>query len=98
GRQHFSDFHDDFVRKRINDVVQTHAADDAFFHGLDDVLAGFECSHRNTVDRAAVFFGDHNVVGHINQTACQVAGVGGLKRRVGQTFPATVSGDKIFED
>ena len=52
----------------------------------------------HAVDRAAVVLGDDEVVGDVDQAARQVAGVGGLKRRVGQTFAAAVRGDEVFED
>ena len=42
-------------------------------------------------------FSDHQVLGHVNQTTCQVTGVRCLQRRVGQTFTCTVGGNKVLQ-
>ena len=39
----------------------------------------------------------HQVLRHIDQTACQVTGVGGFERRISQTFTRTVGGDEVLQ-
>ena len=41
--------------------------------------------------------GDDDVLGHVHQAARQVAGVGGLERRVGQTLAGAVRRDEVLE-
>ena len=49
-----------------------------------------------TCIRATIYIGDHHVLGNIHKASSQVTGVGGLKRRVGKTFPCTVGGDEVL--
>ena len=45
----------------------------------------------------AVFFVDNYVVGHVDQTAGKITGVGGLKRGIRKTFSGTVGRDEVFQ-
>ena len=47
--------------------------------------------------RAAVVLGDDRVLRHVDETAGQVTGVGGLERRVRQTLTGAVGGDEVLE-
>ena len=48
-------------------------------------------------DGAAVGIRD-DVIGDVYETSSEVAGVGRLKRGVGETFTSAVSGDEVFEN
>ena len=51
----------------------------------------------DAVERAAVVLGDDHVLRHVDQTARQVARVGGLQRRVGQTLAGAVRRDEVLQ-
>ena len=74
-----------------------HAADDALAQRLDDVLAFLERADLEAEDRAAILLGDRHVLRHVHQPARQVAGVGRLERRVGQTLAGAVRRDEVLE-
>ena len=82
---------------RIEHVLARHAAEDALAQRLDDVLALLERRDLEAQDRAAVLLGDRDVLRHVHQAAGQVAGVGRLERRVGQTLPGAVGRDEVLE-
>src|SRR5690606_12731582 len=82
---------------RIPHVVARPAAHAPLAQLLDDVLALLERRHFEAQDRAAVLLGDRDVLRHVHQAAGQVAGVGGLERRVGQALPGAVGRDEVLE-
>ena len=51
----------------------------------------------DAVDRAAIVFADDHVLRHVDQAAGQVAGVGGLQRRIGQALARAVRGDEVLQ-
>ena len=53
--------------------------------------------HDQTLVGAAIHLGDHQILGHVNQTTGQVTGVGGLQCGIGQTLTGTVGGDEVLE-
>mgnify|MGYP003693944883 CR=1 FL=1 len=70
--------------ERIADVLERDAAEDAVAEALDDLAALDERRHLDAVERAAVLLGDDRVLRDVDEAAGQVAGVGGLERRVGR--------------
>src|SRR5262249_55564643 len=46
---------------------------------------------------AAIVFGDNDVLRHVHQAARQIAGIGGLERRIGQTLAGAVRGDEVLQ-
>ena len=82
---------------RILDVLGRHVADDALRQRLDDVFAFLQRADLEAEDRAAVFFADRHVLRHVHQTTREVAGVGRLERRVGQTLTRAVRRDEVLE-
>ena len=88
---------DDDVAVVVLDLLERHAADDAVAQRLDD-LAGFDdTGDVDAVDGAAIVFADDHVLRHVDQTAGQVAGIGGLQRRVGQSLAGAVGRDEVLE-
>src|SRR5262249_17909556 len=83
---------------RVDDVLERGAAQDAVAQLLDDLAALDQRGHFDPLDGAAVVVGDDGVLGHVDQAAGQVAGVGGLERGVGQTLAGAVRRDEVLED
>ena len=73
------------------------AADDAVAQRLDDLAALDDRPRLDAVERAAVVLVDDDVLRHVDQTAGQVARVGGLERRVGQTLARAVRRDEVLQ-
>ena len=98
-RQLFGDFLvdlDDDVAFVVLDLLERNAANNAVAQRLD-FDAGFENRlDVNAVRRAAIEFVDDHVLRHVNQTPREVAGIGGLERRIGQTLASAVRGDEVF--
>src|SRR5579863_4165010 len=99
-REVFGDFLVDIdhnVAVIVFDFFERNAAHDAIAQRFDD-FAGFDDSlHVDAVDGAAVVLADDYVLGNIDQTPREVAGIGRLQRRVSQTLAGAVGGDEIFE-
>ena len=88
---------DDDVAVVVFDLLERNAAHDAVAQRLDD-LAGFDDTlHVDAVDGAAVVLADDDVLRHVDQTASQVAGVGRLERRVGQSLAGAVGRDEVLQ-
>jgi hypothetical protein len=62
-----------------------------------DVAGLDEVADLQAVHGAAVDLGDDHVLGHVHQTAGQVAGVGRLEGRVGQALSGAVGGDEVLK-
>ena len=87
---------DDHVAFVVFDLLERDAAHDAVAQRLD-FDAGFENRFDvNSVGRAAVEFVNDHVLRHVDETAREVAGIGGLERRIGQTLTSAVRGDEVF--
>ena len=85
-------------RERIDDLLERDAADDAVAQRLDDLAALDDRPGLDAVHRAAVDLVDDDVLRHVDETAGQVARVGGLERRVGETLARAVRRDEVLED
>ena len=88
---------DGLAAERIDDLLERHAADDAVAQRLDDLARLDDGPRLDAVERAAVVLGDDDVLRHVHQTPRQVAGVGGLERRVGQTLARAVRRDEVLQ-
>src|SRR5581483_59707 len=88
---------DDVAAERIADVVERDAAENAVAEALDDLAAFDERSHLDPVERAAVRLGDDRVLRDVDEAAREVAGIGGLERRVGEALPRAVRRDEVLE-
>ena len=76
--------------------LERDAADDAVAQRLDDLAALDDGPRLDAVERAAVVLVDDHVLRHVDETAGQVARVGGLQRRVGQTLARAVRRDEVL--
>ncbi len=88
---------DDDLAFVVLDLLKGDAAHDAIAQRLDD-LAGFDDrSYVDAFDGLAVAFGDDDVLGHVHQTAGEVAGVSSLERGIGEALARPVRGDEVFQ-
>ena len=88
---------DHFVGDRVDDVGAADAALDRVGQADFDLLAAVDHALGDALGGAAVVRGDHDVLGHVGQFAGQVARVGRLQGRVGQTLAGTVRGTEVFQ-
>src|ERR1051326_8106780 len=99
-REVFGDFMVDVdydVAVIVFDLLERDAAHDAVAQRLDN-LAGFhDTLHVDAGDGAAIVFADDDVLRYVDQAAGQVARIGRLERRVGQSLAGAVGRDEIFE-
>ena len=89
------DVDDDLAGERVDDPLERDAADDAVAQRLDDLAALDDGAGLDAVHRAAVDLVDDHVLRDVDETARQVARVGGLERRVGQALAGAVRGDEV---
>ena len=82
----------DLVGDRVDDRVAADPAADRLGQRPFDLLALVDDALGDALRGAAVVHGDDDVLGHVGQLARQVAGVGRLQGRVGQTLAGTVRG------
>ena len=65
---------------------------------LEDLAAFHDRRDGDAVERAAVVLGDDDVLRDVDEAPGQVAGVGRLQRRVGETLAGAVRRDEVLED
>ena len=65
----------------IHDIFGGNTANDPLTERLDDVLTLLEGGRFEAENRAAILFGDRDVLGHIDQAPGQVTSVGRLQAR-----------------
>ena len=87
-----------FFGARLQHVGCDHATQHALAQALDHVAAFDQRRHRDALDRAAIGFGDHQVLRHVDQTTREVTGVRGLQRGVGQALARAVRRDEVLQD
>ena len=100
GGQVFGDFLvdvDDHAAFVVLDLLEGDAADDAVAERLDD-LAGFNDGRDvDAFDGFAVAFADDDVLGHVDETTGEVAGVSGFEGGIGEALARAVRGDEVLE-
>ena len=91
----FADDH--FVGDRVDDVRAADAAADRVGQADFDLLAAVDHALGDALRGAAVVHGDDDVLGHVGQLAGEVARVGRLQGRVGQTLAGTVRRAEVLQ-
>ena len=81
----------------MHDVFSRHATQDTFTQRFDHLTTFDDSAHDLSVAGAAIHVGHHQVLGHVDQTTCQVARVRCLQRGIGQTFTRTVCRDEVLQ-
>jgi len=94
----FANWNQDFARSRHDDVFGGGAAEDALCQRDDDLTGVDDGLDVDAAVRAAIVFKDDGILGDVDETARQVAGVRGLQRRVGETLTRPVGGVEVFEN
>ena len=79
-------------------ALQGKAPGNAVAQRLDDLFAILDRLVGDAVDGAAIDLVDHYVLGDVHQPPGQIAGIGGLQRRVGQPLARAVGGDEELGD
>ena len=85
-------------RLGMHDVLGRGTAQHAVAQRFDDFTAFDDGAHQCAIARAAIVLVDHQILRHVHQTTRQVAGVGRLQRRVGQTLSGAVGGDEVLQN
>src|SRR5207248_7018109 len=81
----------------VLDLLQRDAADDAVAQRLNDLARLHDGADVDAIECAAISLADDDVLGHVHQAAGEVAGVGGLKRRIRQPLSGAVRGDEVLQ-
>ena len=79
------------------DVLGQNTAQYTLSQRLDDVAAFHDRLHLHAVLGATVDFNHHHVLGDVDQTTGQVAGVGGFQRRIGQALARAMGRDEVLQ-
>ena len=93
---HLVDF-DDHVAFVVFDLLERNAAHNAVAQRLDFHAGLHDRLDEDAVGRAAIEFADDHVLRHVHEAASEVAGIGGLERRIGQTLTRAVRGDEVVQ-
>ncbi len=88
---------DRLLRLWMQRVGSRDAPQDPFTECLDDLSAFHQGFHDHAVRRAAIVLDHHEILSHVDESAGQVARVGGLERRVRKPLSRTVRGDEVLE-
>ena len=88
---------DDDVALVVLDFFEGDAADDAVAQRLDDLAGLNDRGDVDAFDGLAVALGDDDVLGHVDQTTGEVAGVSGFERGIGEALTRAVRGDEVFQ-
>src|SRR5258708_21822835 len=81
----------------VFDLLERHAPHDAVAQGFDAVPGLDDTGDENSGLVDAVVFDDDYVLRDVNQTAREVARVGGFQSRIGQAIAGAVRRDEVFE-
>ena len=81
----------------IVDVLGNHTTDDAVAQLLENLATLGDGRDLDPVLGAAVVLDDDDVLRHVDQTAGEIARVGGLERGVGETLARAVGRDEVLE-
>src|SRR4051812_16555038 len=89
---------DHFAAERVDDLLERDAADDALAQRLDDFARLDDRPRVDPVHRPAIELVDDHVLRDVDETAGQVARVGCLERRVGETLAGAVRRDEVVKN
>ena len=83
---------------RIDDILRRDNPDDALRQRLDDILAFLQRGDLESHHRPAILLGDRHILRDVTEAAGEVAGVGGLERRVREALAGAVGRREVLED
>ncbi len=90
-------FDDRLAGERVGDALERRAADDAVAQRLDDLALFDDGARFDAVHGAAIRLVDDHVLRDVDEAAREVARVGGLERRIGQTLARAVGRDEVLQ-
>ena len=90
--------HQHLAGVRIDHILERDPAKNTFADADNHLAALDQRLGHGTAHGAAVLHDNSRILGHIHQATGQVAGVGGLERRIRQAFAGAVGGDEVLED
>ena len=79
-------------------ILRRETAENARRQRRHDLARVDDRAHANAVRRAAIVGRDDRILRHVDETARQIAGVGGLQRGVGEALAGAVGRVEIFKD
>src|SRR5690606_38182917 len=88
---------DGFLGVWINDVDGGNAAKNTIVQRLDNLATLDQGLHVVALRGTAIVFGDDQILRDIDQTTCEVTGVGGFERRISQTLTRPVRGNEVLQ-
>ena len=88
---------DHLVRNNVHDVVPRRAAVDGLRERDVDLFALVDDALGDAAQRPAVVRRDDDVLRHVDELPGEIAGVGGLERRVGEALPRAVGGGEVLQ-
>ena len=89
---------DFFLIVRIDNRISRHAAENTVGQTFGHFTAFNQSFHQNALMGSAVVLGNHQVLGHVDQTTSQVTGVSSLQSRIGQTLTSTVGRHEVLQN
>ena len=96
-RDHVVFADDHLVGDRIDDVLPADAAHDGFGQLDFDLLAPVDHALGDALGSPAFFGRDHHILGNVGQFTGEIARVGRLQRRIGQSFAGPVRRTEVFQ-
>ena len=81
-----------------HDIGRGRTAEDAVAQRFNDFATRHDGLHHQAFQRAAIVFGHHQILGHVDQATRQVTRVRGLQRRVGQPLTGAVRRDEVLQN
>ena len=88
--------YNNFISVRVDNIFQGGTPQNTFSDPLNDLATFYQGGHIDTINSAAIQFGDDTVLSYVYQPSGKITGVSGFQGSVGQSFAGAVSGNKIL--
>ena len=88
---------DEFAGRGMDNIVNRDTTQNALIKRRDNLVAILQGGAYQTTQRATVLLVDDDIVRDVDETTCQVTGVGRLHGGVGQTLTGTVGRDEVLQ-
>ena len=88
---------DEFASVGVVDVMDGGTSEQFFTKGDDNVFTFLEGCGGQSAEGTAVFGGNDDIVGHVDETTGEVTSVSSFKSGIGKTFTSTVGRDEVLK-
>ena len=88
--------HEDLIRVRTHDIARYDTTEDSIAQRFDNVTALNNRRHFQAFIGATISVSHEQILSHVYQATSQITRVSGFQSGIGQTFPRTVSGNKVL--